>query len=482
MPLAPGTMVNANVRLLDMLGQGGMGSVWLADHLGLDARVAVKFIAPELIEREPSLRQRFKREASICARLRSIHAVQTFDHGAMEDGTPYIVMELLEGETLTDRIETHGPMPAREMAMLMAQVAKVLHRAHILGIVHRDIKPDNIFLTQDSDYDLFVKVLDFGIAKEQRAVKPASATVTKTGAVVGTPEFMSPEQALSSKNIDHRSDLFSLGVVAFYGLTGELPYDPEGNTALWFQMSQGDHLPVRTFLPDAPEELEAFFRHALKPRPETRFQSARIMARAFSIAVSAASGRVVDELSSSDDSLSLPAAPISFGSLGEEESWPDMSSILASREPERPTVPVPASDSMPAMYDLLGPDSDDFQGEDTVLMNAEDHREAESEESPPTPRYEPRTVARPGVYAAVRAGVYNSGERGAFNALVHLPETMRIPIVRTLVDHHEPPLREVLATLPPVSTRSSRRTITVVALSLAVIGAVTIALLRLGLG
>jgi serine/threonine protein kinase len=491
-------MINSNVRLLDMLGQGGMGSVWLADHLGLEAQVAVKFIAPELIKREPSLRQRFKREASICARLRSIHAVQTFDHGVMDDGTPYIVMELLEGETLTHRVEERGAMEVREVAMLMAQIAKVLHRAHVLGIVHRDIKPDNIFLTQDSDYELFVKVLDFGIAKEQRAARPQNANVTKTGAVVGTPEFMSPEQALSSKNLDHRSDLFSLAVVAYYALTRELPYDPEGETALWFQMSQGDHLPLAKFLPDAPKELEAFFKHALEPRPERRFQSARIMARAFAIAASAGGMRVADELSSSDDSLSLPAAAQGdVGSLGEDD-WPEVPALLAREDRDPPTERVPPSgDSHPAMYELIGPDSEEFGREATVLMNDDDHIEAEIDDALPTPRQDvPRLVARPGVYAAVRAGAYNSGDTGAFNALVHHPQSVEVmalaptlqaetqpAVIQNLIaQHREPQLRQMLASLPPASSRTSRRRVAVIALSVAVIGAVALALLRLGMG
>ena len=201
MDLTPGTMVNDNVRLLEPLGQGGMGSVWVAEHLSLSARVAVKFIAAELAHADPSLRERFKREASICAQLRSIHAVQTFDHGETSDGTPYIVMELLEGTDLTHAIAARGPLSLPEVALVITQVSKVLHRAHVLGIIHRDIKPDNIFLS-DTDYEIFVKLIDFGIAKQTR-VSDKGGAVTRTGAVVGTPEFMSPEQAIASKSLDY---------------------------------------------------------------------------------------------------------------------------------------------------------------------------------------------------------------------------------------------------------------------------------------
>jgi serine/threonine-protein kinase len=333
MELTPGTMVNASVRLVALLGQGGMGAVWLADHLGLEARVAVKFLAPHLVAAEPKLLQCFKREASIGARLRSVHVVQTFDHGLMADGSPYIVMELLEGSTITRLVEDHGPMSPRLVAMMVAQVAKVLHRAHVLGIVHRDIKPDNIFVTEDSDYELFVKVLDFGIAKQTRIGQ--SDSVTKTGVVVGTPEFMSPEQAISSKNIDYRSDIFSLGVVTYYALTGELPFAPSDEAPLWLQMSRGLHVPVTQRLPQMPPELDRWFATALAPQAAERFHSVRMMADAFATIVAPMEAhQIVDELSTSEDAA--------------------------------PRRPIDDEDSQPAMYEIIGPDSEEYGHEATV--------------------------------------------------------------------------------------------------------------------
>ncbi len=304
MELAPGTMVNANVRLIELLGQGGMGSVWLADHLGLESKVAVKFMSPELVGREPSLGERFKNEARICAKLRSIHVVQTFDHGRMADGRPYIVMELLQGRTLTERVETQGRRPLREVGMIVAQVSKVLHRAHGLGIVHRDIKPDNIFLTQDSDYDLLVKVLDFGIAKNTHV---SGEVVTKTGAIVGSPEFMSPEQAINSKDVDHRSDLFSLGVVAYYALTNELPFDEDENNPWWLQLTSGQHIRATKRVPELPPRIDSWFATALAPKPPDRFQSARDMSDALASIVDPGHAAGLADLSSSiDDSVKLP--------------------------------------------------------------------------------------------------------------------------------------------------------------------------------
>jgi serine/threonine-protein kinase len=278
----PGAMVTTNVRLVELLGHGGMGSVWVAEHLGLEAKVAVKFIMPHLIEQMPTLRERFKREASICARLRSIHVVQVFDHGVVADGAPYIVMELLDGANLTDTVEKGGPRTPRQVSMIVSHVCKVLHRAHELGIVHRDIKPDNIFLSE-SDYELLVKVLDFGIAKHAEAASK-DGVVTKTGVIVGSPEFMSPEQAISSKDVDHRTDLFSLAVVAYYALTGELPFEDDPDNPFWLRLSQGEYTPISKRRP-ALATLDTFFDKALQPKPESRFASARAFDEAFSAAV-----------------------------------------------------------------------------------------------------------------------------------------------------------------------------------------------------
>ena len=199
--LTEGLRVADRFRLVRLLGQGGMGSVWLADHLALDIPCAIKFI-----DREPNsadARRRFEREAKAAAQLRGQHVVQILDHGVWE-GVPYIAMEYLEGEDLAARLERLGRLAHGQTARIIAQVAKGLGRAHAAGIVHRDLKPENIFLTKDGDDDV-VKVLDFGIAK--RSQTSLSEAGTKTGSLLGTPFHMSPEQARGVKGIDHRSDL-----------------------------------------------------------------------------------------------------------------------------------------------------------------------------------------------------------------------------------------------------------------------------------
>jgi len=196
MRLAPGEMVTDKVRLEKPLGEGGMGAVWVAQHLSLEMRVAAKFIHADLAASNPDLVTRFEREAKIAAQIRSPHVVQVFDNGVTSDGTPYIVMEMLHGNSLAEWLALEGCLDVRSVARIVSQVASVLHKAHRLGIVHRDIKPDNIFMVEDED-DLFIKVLDFGIAKA--TTTPKDKRMTAVGAVIGTPLYMSPEQAQSSK-------------------------------------------------------------------------------------------------------------------------------------------------------------------------------------------------------------------------------------------------------------------------------------------
>ena len=375
-------MVTPNVRLVELIARGGMGSVWLADHLGLESRVAVKFIKPEIAQRDTSVRERFKREASIAAQIRSIHVVQVFDHGVTGDGTPYIVMEFLEGRSLTDRIEREGPMTLREVGIVVGQVSKVLHRAHMLSIVHRDVKPDNIFLI-DSDYELFVKVLDFGIAKQTRRV----VGVTKTGVVVGTPEFMSPEQAVSSKHIDHRSDIYSLAVVAYYALTKRVPFDADAAEPIWMQMASG-RFPAPTGLRQGlPPAIDGWFKRAMHPKPEGRFQSVKMMAEVLAEIVGPDMGESLDDLSSSIG----PESRRRIVNIVDE-----LSSI--SGDPD--DLPPSSGSSQPAQYDLFGPESEAFGNQGTQLMDVEDHSYAEAKgsnpqdevmsEAMPTPRLESR--------------------------------------------------------------------------------------------
>src|SRR5579859_5200600 len=220
--LAANVVIAERFRLNRMLGRGGMGSVWHATHLGLDIPCAVKFIEGENASL-PEAHARFEREAKAAAQLRSPHVVQILDHGVWL-GTPYIAMELLDGEDLGKRLQRVGRLPPPELIKVVSQVCRALAKAHSVHIVHRDLKPDNIFLVRDDDREI-AKVLDFGIAKA--ASNPLDGSATKTGAMLGTPYYMSPEQAQGTKAVDHRSDLWSLAVIVFQALTGKLPFESE---------------------------------------------------------------------------------------------------------------------------------------------------------------------------------------------------------------------------------------------------------------
>jgi serine/threonine-protein kinase len=252
-----------------------MGSVWVAEHLTLKTNVAVKFMAENFAE-SPGAAVRFEREAVAAAQIKTPHVVQVFDHGIVGNGVPYIVMELLDGEDLGKRLAAVGRLSPMQTAQIIGQVCKALSKAHGAQIVHRDIKPDNIFLVQSDEGDLFVKVLDFGIAK--RHDDAPSSHLTSTGAVVGTPHTMSPEQILSSKHVDFRSDLWSVGVVAYQCITGELPFNGDTFGAIAIAIDRGTYPPPSHFVPGLPPAVDVWFTRALSRSVDGRFSSAREMA------------------------------------------------------------------------------------------------------------------------------------------------------------------------------------------------------------
>jgi serine/threonine-protein kinase len=226
--LTPGQKITPSLRLVRPLGAGGMGSVWVADHFGLRTQIAVKFLSEALAANPDSL-ARFSREAAAASLVKSPHVVHMIDHGVTADHVPYIAMEMLDGEDLGGRLTSQGRLPPGQVATILTQVARALTRAHERGVVHRDIKPDNIFLS-DGGGEAFVKVLDFGVAK----IDAPELSRTKTGTAVGTPYYMSPEQTMGAKTLDFRTDLWSLGVVAFEALTGRRPFQDTDCYKLFF--------------------------------------------------------------------------------------------------------------------------------------------------------------------------------------------------------------------------------------------------------
>lgn len=259
-----------------------MGSVWRAHHLVLDAPVAVKMLAAE-VARGPEARARFLREARAAANLRSPNVVQILDYG-VEGELPFIIMELLEGEALSTRLGRLGRLGADETASIITQVARAIGRAHEAGIVHRDLKPENVFLVRNDDEEV-AKVLDFGVAKMGHEQLTPSGSRTRTGSMLGTPCYMSPEQAQGNKTIDYRSDLWSLGVIAYECLVGDVPFESDGLGDLVLQICVKP-LPTPSERAAVPHGFDGWFARAIAREPEERFQSARELADALKVALS----------------------------------------------------------------------------------------------------------------------------------------------------------------------------------------------------
>lgn len=280
--LEPGTIVADKLRLLKPLGQGGMGSVWLAEHLSLGTEVAVKFIRPERAAADPSLVQRFDNEAKAAARLGSDHVVRIQDYGLADDGTtPYLVMERLSGRSLDAVLDERQRLPPTEVVRIVCDVAEALDAAHALGIVHRDIKPQNIFLTERDGEPGPVKVLDFGVAKVvSEAGVPGASALTATGTVIGSPPYMSPEQLEGRRDVDERADLWSLGVVAYQALTGRLPFEGDSFVRVGAAVLRGRYVPVTQRREGLPTALDHWFAKCLCVDVAGRFATARALAAA----------------------------------------------------------------------------------------------------------------------------------------------------------------------------------------------------------
>ncbi len=336
----PGKILADRYRIEEKIGSGGMGEVWRAQHIKLASPVAIK-VLPAAVGDEPKRSARFMREAQAAAAIRSTNVVHVLDYG-VEDGLAYIAMEYLEGESLDARLDYTGRLTAVETLNVVVQVAKAIGRAHKRGIVHRDLKPANIFIA-DEDEGEVVKVLDFGIAKlVDDDKKPDDTTVT--GTVLGTPYYMSPEQARGHKVVDHRTDLWALGIIAFECITGERPVDGASVGDIIYKICSLD-MPKPSQLAPVPVGFDAWFEKATSRDAEDRFQSARKMATALRDLM-AEDGSLA--LSSSRDSLdSIDPMLTPSNSRAELEM---LDTLAARRQLSQP--PAPISDS----WDSTGDD------------------------------------------------------------------------------------------------------------------------------
>jgi len=273
--LSPGDVLSEKYRVDELIGYGAMGFVLKAWHLQLDEPVAVKFLLPELAASEEAL-VRFEREARATFKIKSQHVVRVLDVGRLEEGHPFMVMEYLEGEELADQIY-EGEMPIGKIADIVLQACAAVAEAHAYGIIHRDLKPDNLFLTKRRDGTTCVKVLDFGLSKflprPSQTGTQRQRAVTADAQVMGTAHYMSPEQWVSAKDVSPATDIWSLGVILYEGLTGESPFMRTNLAAMCNAVLHDDPPPIRELRPDVPEALAVIVDRCLAKEPGQRFAS-----------------------------------------------------------------------------------------------------------------------------------------------------------------------------------------------------------------
>jgi serine/threonine protein kinase len=270
-PVLPGETLAGKYRVERILGKGGMGIVVAAKHLELDERVAIKF----LLRAGPESIERFIREARAAAKVKGEHVCRVFDVARLESGEPYIVMEYLEGVDLAERLAKERTLPLPLVASWIIQACTALSEAHALGIVHRDLKPANVFLAARADGGTCVKILDFGISK-----LASNDAMTSTTALIGSPAYMSPEQLVSARTVDHRADIWSLGVMLHELVTGSMPFTAESVIQLTVTIRESTPSAPSALVTELPSSFDLVVAKCLAKAPESRFANVRELAMA----------------------------------------------------------------------------------------------------------------------------------------------------------------------------------------------------------
>jgi eukaryotic-like serine/threonine-protein kinase len=357
-----GTVLEGKFRITREIGRGGMAAVYEAENIVVGKRVAVKILAAELITSR-IVRERFIREARAAAAIRSPNICDVYDSG-MFDGRPFLVMELLEGESLYDMMTRVRRLDADTTLAVMTQTARGLGKAHEASVIHRDLKPENIFITKTPEGDLVVKLLDFGLAKfYEQTNDQAQHRLTREGALFGTPAYMSPEQAKGQGEVDHRADLWALGCIVYECLTGTTVWNVDQGVAMILAQIAGAPIPKPSKLrPDLPPGFDAWFAKALERDPEKRFQTAKEFAEALAIGLKAAtsvappvwrqSSAPSAEESALVDQLMIASPPSATPAAAAQES---RGSRTAEIPPDQvvPVQPAPPASPWRAVSSLL---------------------------------------------------------------------------------------------------------------------------------
>lgn len=346
-PLAAGTVLAKKYRIGDLIGEGGTGVVCEAWHLQLEQKVAIKFLRTALANEE--VRLRFEREARAISQIESDHVVLVLDFGATEDGALYMVMEHLEGKDLARHLKEDGPLAVQDAVDCMLQVCAALERAHAAGVVHRDLKPGNLFLTRRPDGAPHVKVVDFGISKIRGTKILAGGpndSVTSEFTVLGSPRYMAPEQLRNAKDVDARADLWSVGAVFYQLVSGKRPFDGETNVEASLKVLSADPVPLGRLVPGLSPKLEAVVVKCLAKDRASRWQTAAELSRALLPFASERGREAIQRLATAREAPSLEIAV----AVSPESS----AKLAAAPPPTTPRSSVPAPLGTPIEIDPKG--------------------------------------------------------------------------------------------------------------------------------
>jgi serine/threonine-protein kinase len=426
-----GSLVNGKYQLSRLLGDGGMGSVYEARHNVLGTRVAIKVLHPELGKR-PGLVERFLQEARVAAQIRSPHVVQVTDVDRTAEGHAYIVMELLEGEPLSAVLDRQHKLPVPTACEYALQILEALEAAHALGVIHRDLKPENVFVTFVAGKPT-LKLIDFGIAKARRT-DPQAKNLTVAGVVMGTAEYMAPEQARSAGEVDARADVYAAGVMLYEMISGTRPIQGDDARVIALRVERGEVVPLVQVAPDVPREIAGLVHRAMAPRPELRFANATEMRLALEKAATARRPGT--------GQMAHAAGPATGGFAPAQEP--------ASRAPSQAAqAPVHAA-SNPGTDRPPNTERSPPVGGGTAIGQAINPQlSAQAQLSPPTPGYAGVAIPPPR-YPEARGR--SGGGAGRTIALIALPLLVGAGIVMILMATGKWPPGSGPSTPPPPST------------------------------